>query len=486
LESKSPNNIDILANAAQWFTWIHHLTSKRTRDVWTCFKYRIPYWDQDTEYGCWEDVFAEAKELGYDIIEEYKRNPKEFLFTEYEAIKTQVHAVDGSAECALWATAEQSRTPMIHDCIRHEELCTTFNIMRLGLSFYNPESDPTMAFDCCNDCSTEALIFHLYSKKFIGGKLNIKRMLQMVNSVTSRHLFVGKHGCNFPQFREEAETMSAVKKDKTKKMKKVHSNKPMLQPISKTTPSQRKSVNPNSDLITMYQYLDTLVSSNKKPILMFRFGNNGTVAFDKFNFYPNCKMIHVTQGHTNFLAKNGIVSTTDSSVVYISKKIADGSDVVNHYMFDRPTNENGLGYEEGFDKFILSTKHKHYMFQQEIDNQLITDLELVASQFDGIVVAWYNRPGTPKMSVTNCIYKNNGTKLNLQPWSDDLVSFEYLEEDVPCSPVHIEHSLVNNEFFQEPISNDKAIACSVISNYLVKYGKKEVSKSVKLIMPYFR
>jgi hypothetical protein len=194
-----PDNIDILANTAMWYTWVYYLTNKRVKNVYTCFKYRPPYPTEKTTYGHFEQEFADAKDIGFDNLAVHKKDPTQFLFTEVgHPIVIQPFGKYCTSETRSWATASESRKPKVHSIADHENKMSTYGrIYAQGTKMKNPGAIKELRFDHCNHCAWTYHVFNFYNQKFYDGKLSIEKFIYRLNNVTMRKFARGDHGFNW-------------------------------------------------------------------------------------------------------------------------------------------------------------------------------------------------------------------------------------------------------------------------------------------------
>lgn len=197
----SPDDLDVLWNLSQQFNWVKILKP----DAFM-LKYRCPYFSDfknktETEINEYvnnnfDDSFKISKKYGIDFIKNYVNRKVMYLSGEYYI---QPWAPITSTEIRV--VGDNINKFSFYDCFDAEKKFTYFNnIDRTFVRHNNKYVDKEIGFDCCNDCSLEALIWEDYIEKYpYKNNLNVIDMVKKLTIVLGKSLKRNGHGNLFDE-----------------------------------------------------------------------------------------------------------------------------------------------------------------------------------------------------------------------------------------------------------------------------------------------
>jgi len=162
--NREPGDLDIVLNSAWMYSWV-----KIMEPTVSMLKFRVPYFndrDIQLDFDRFKDSFDSAAELGCDF-----RIPtwKEGKFTFFKGtINLQAWMGSISTETRLIVTKESviNNELVQYDLKEYEDKFMFYErIERLALLHENPNADPEIGFDNCNDCAIENVVWTEYKAK---------------------------------------------------------------------------------------------------------------------------------------------------------------------------------------------------------------------------------------------------------------------------------------------------------------------------------
>jgi len=201
-EKQNPDALDILWNLSQQFNWMHTMKPRAS-----IMKFRHPFYADDpaiflekSKESPVKDDFEISKELGVDFVKNYDKKELQFYngtiylqcwqghsSTETRIVVDKKHIVDNDIKD--YGTADEFDNKFFY-----------FNsIERCYGKHVNPNTNKRLAFDNCNDCALENLIWENYIKAY-GGK-DVLFYVKKLSDLTRRHLNRENHGKFFGRYK---------------------------------------------------------------------------------------------------------------------------------------------------------------------------------------------------------------------------------------------------------------------------------------------
>lgn len=171
-----PTDFDILFNSAQMFNWINAMPEVGK----SMLKFRTPYLKDSVLEDNVPDIMI-AKESGYDVIGDYKKDKYRFF--------------KGDAYLQAFAGKSSTETRLIfegvpelveYNAAEYEERFMYFNCYdRSVILFDNPDADVNLRFDLCHDCALERYIWLQYLEAREDDR-TVQDMVRSLNQILKR------------------------------------------------------------------------------------------------------------------------------------------------------------------------------------------------------------------------------------------------------------------------------------------------------------
>jgi hypothetical protein len=157
-----PTDTDILLNTAWMYSWIRIM-----KPTYSMIKFRTAYMDdKEVRWDDFAEAFESAAKLGYDIRAEISSGKMMRFFPGIRNI--QAWCGNSSTEVRLIVSHEDIIGNVLreYDSKEHEELLYHYNrVLRTCVMHENPNADPIIGFDHCNDCAIENKVLEDYKSK---------------------------------------------------------------------------------------------------------------------------------------------------------------------------------------------------------------------------------------------------------------------------------------------------------------------------------
>lgn len=177
-----PLDSDIYWNMSMMFNWISIMLP-----VESMLKHRMPYGDDtDSLSDVYKDDFELSKKFGIDFENDYKQSISKMSKA---TLYIQAWAGISSAEIRMHVKRENISNIVEYNVKEIEERFFYYNCINRPWYYHeNENSDKSLGFCHCGDCSLENKIITDYVK-IVNPKENVKNIVEYLGKITNRYLY---------------------------------------------------------------------------------------------------------------------------------------------------------------------------------------------------------------------------------------------------------------------------------------------------------